>query len=908
MLKLTPIALNLWGKYNASSSEFHPAAYHMLDVALAALAIFETLSKNEQDRLLRPFVKSKSPLKALLLLIALHDIGKLTPGFQLKRPEWRKRLEELAFFWRSIAEKNENAIHGCTGYVLLTEILEKELTIPTEVSKALANTVAGHHGTFFHGAPKLRPGERLWHEARKEVVGWLQMQLGISWNDILVDSDEVTPAYVAYLAGFCSVSDWLGSDEGTFRYLNTGDYDRKEREQNAREQTKSLSLKQAGLLPGKSKFEDIFSYIPNATPNTTQQVSLNLFDRTNSPTLTIIETPMGSGKTEAALALADKYVREQGKTGFYFALPTQATGNQLFERAVEFLKRHPAKVLDLEMHLRHSNASLNAQYESLQSSSVDNDQREGVVASRWFTSNKRGLLSAYAVGTVDQCLIASLQVRHFFVRLFGLSNKVVIIDEVHAYTTYTSRILEGLLGWLAVLGAPVILLSATLPASRRKALLRAFHPAGIALSGNEERYPRITCLGASGQYFEAAVRDGNSKLPLSFEIRLVETPLAQRWEKSKLILSEVLENGGCAACIVNTVKDAQKLFKILRVHFADDNDITLILFHARFPLYRRLEIENSIKSLFGKGDSDSPNPLRAKKAIVVGTQVLEQSLDVDFDVMISMLAPIDLLLQRVGRVHRHCKNQPIRPAKLASPIFYCLHPPIENGNENADTVFGNSEAYIYEPYSLLYTMLSLNKRAKKEADFSTLEINMPNDMETLIDEVYEGKLGLENEKQQLRGELWEFEARQKDRIEVKFADDVKLPAPNERLRTFFRNLEKSEDDEKVALTRLALPSIGLVILQKEKTGHWCLAEELFPVDLNVTPDKAILHKLIRSSVRISHPGWVEYFSLHINKPTSWQSVALLSDCYPLYLAEGSFRCDEVKGALIWKSELGLVLE
>jgi len=561
------------------------------------------------------------------------------------------------------------------------------------------------------------------------------------------------------------------------------------------------------------------------------------------------------------------------------------------------------------MHLRHSNASLNAQYESLQASSVDNDENEGVVASRWFTSNKRGLLSAYAVGTVDQCLIASLQVRHFFVRLFGLSDKVVVVDEVHAYTTYTSRILEGLLGWLAALNTPVILLSATLPASRRKALMKAYCSKDVFINGDAQAYPRISCLGESGHYSEVNVIDNDSTLPPAFEFKLIETTLGQRWEKTKTILDDALEDGGCAACIVNTVKDAQKLFETLKEHYKNDSEIKLILFHARFPLYQRLEIESLLKRLFGRGESwDLPNPFRPTKAVVVATQVLEQSLDVDFDAMLSMLAPIDLLLQRAGRVHRHNENQPTRPVKLAKPIIYCLHPPIDKETDNATQIFGNAEAYIYEPNCLFYTVISLQNRAKHSAGFPSVFVNMPGDMESFIDEVYEGKLDISDEGQRRRGEDWEFLAKERKRMEIKFADDLLLPAPNERLRTFFRNLEKSEDDEKVALTRLALPSVALVLMQKNTEGQWCLIEDGEAVDPESKPDKVARYCLVRSSIRISNPEWVGYFSQQSPTPTAWQKVAVLRDCYPLYLIGNTFRCSQIKGALVWQPELGLVID
>ena len=900
------ITLNqhIWGKYD-SVQGYHPAIYHMLDVALVAEALLAMLGAEERKRLLSPFAESQNPIAVFVFIIALHDLGKITPGFQLKIQEWRIRLIELGFDWDDIAEKDNNAIHGCTGYALLSGLLEQNLQLDRQAAKALANSVAGHHGSFFHVNPKkLRMGADLWEAVRHEAIQWLQEQLEVEWHEIHVLPETVTPAYVAYLAGFCTVADWLGSDETIFTYLNESPYVLSDRKAIAQQQVRELQLKDVGLAQGESKFEDLFPFHANAT----QASSLEIFNNTQQPVLTIIETPMGSGKTEAALALADKYIREQGKTGFYFALPTQATGNQLFERTIEFFQKHPAKTANLELHLRHSNASLNAQYEALQVSSVNHNQQESVIASHWFTSHKRGLLSAYAVGTVDQCLLAALQVRHFFVRLFGLSNKVVIIDEVHAYDTYTSRILEGLLSWLAVLQTPVILLSATLPASRRKALMAAYHQQEVSLIGSAQAYPRISCLSTSGRYTEQYVKDQDSTLPSAFQIRLVQTSLRQRWQKVKTILDDSLAEGGCAACIVNTVNDAQTLFKELRDHYQNDSEIELILFHARFPLYQRLEIEKTVKKLFGKGeDTKRPNPNRPRKAIVVATQVLEQSLDVDFDLMISMLAPIDLLLQRAGRIHRHDVNHPIRPAKLSEPVLYCLHPDIAKDTDSPEHIFGNAEAYIYEPHSLFYTVISLQNRAKQAIPYSVTTVAMPEDMEALIDDVYEGQLKISDEQQKQKGEDWEFLARDVNRRKIQYANKLLLPEPTTNLRTFFRNLEESEDDENVALTRLVLPSIALVLMTQNEENQWYLIEDEQTIDLAKKPDKSTQYRLVRSSVRISHPDWVEHFKQQA-APKAWQKVAVLRDCYPLYLNDaGKFLSKDVKGNLEWNRELGVVI-
>lgn len=896
----------LWGKYSSEKNAHHPAVYHMMDVALAAEALFNTLTSCEQQQLIKPFEQSKDPLKALIFFIALHDLGKLTPGFQhkLDKKGWGKLLRENGYTCNGPLQ-DVDKIHGRTGFVLLTDAFVSNLPISKKSAMALANAVAGHHGSFAHGLQKkhVTVGDGLWQDARVGAIEWLFAQLQLNWADIHVVESQLTPFYIAYLAGFCSVSDWLGSDERTFDYIPDQDYPIDCRKKHAKEQVENLGIKQPNLKRGKSNFSDLFEF----SANTTQKAVLELFQQTKSPVLTIIETLMGSGKTEAALMLVDKYIREQGMSGFYFALPTQATGNQLFERAVNFLSDHPAKTANVEMHLRHANASLNAKYEALQMSSVDHSQTESVVASSWFTSNKRGLLSPYAVGTVDQCLLASLQVRHFFVRLFGLSNKVVVIDEVHAYDTYTSKILEALLSWLGALETPVILLSATLPSSRRQRLLEAYNSYDqLERLGDKQTYPRITCLGKSGQFSEVNAGDSQSSLPNKFLIKLVETALTKRWAVTRRILSDKLSEGGCAVCIVNTVNDAQALFRLLQKEYQPCEGIELILFHARFPIYQRLKIENKLNDLFGKGGEESqPNPKRPKKAIVVGTQVLEQSLNVDFDLMISSLAPIDLLLQRLGRLHRHAKNNSNRPNQLSEPKFYCLHPSVDRATEDAQVIFGCSETYVYEPSCLFYTVLSLQSRIEEPQQDSTVALSMPSDVEALIDEVYEGQLNISDEEQRIKVENWEYVEKDDQRKSENVAKNIVLPDPNSNLRDFFRCLEKSENDNHIVLTRLAPPSVTLILMKENENGEWCLVVDNRPVNLDIKPDKKTQDRLIRSSVKISQANWVEYFSQNTTVPDSWRDVAVLRDCYPLQLIDNHFRCSGVEGFLRLSDDLGL---
>ncbi len=268
----------------------------------------------------------------------------------------------------------------------------------------------------------------------------------------------------------------------------------------------------------------------------------------NGPGIVIIEAPMGEGKTEAALCLADHWGEGTGLRGFYFALPTQATSNQMFGRVRDFLETS-YRGDQVQLQLLHGHASLSAEFEVMRRNGdrafspkyqgvEAGSDRLGVTAAEWFTYRKRGLLAAFGVGTIDQALLAGLRTRHVFVRLFGLSGKTVIIDEVHAYDTYMTTLLERLLGWLAALGSPVVLLSATLPRSRRAALISAYQKGlgeEVPPDTEDAEYPRISWAGGSSKPFSRSVG-------------------VSRRSKKVIHLEKNIPAGGCVAVICNTVR------------------------------------------------------------------------------------------------------------------------------------------------------------------------------------------------------------------------------------------------------------------------------------------------------------------------------------------------------------------
>jgi CRISPR-associated endonuclease/helicase Cas3 len=325
------------------------------------------------------------------------------------------------------------------------------------------------------------------------------------------------------------------------------------------------------------------------------------------------------------------------------------------------------------------------------------------LADAWFRPSRRAMLAAHGVGTVDQAMLAGMHVKFGFLRLFGLADRVLVIDEVHAYDAYMSAIIARLLQWCACLKIPVILLSATLSAKQRAAMVEAYGAAG-GDPGPEAPYPLVTVAerGMEAQTISACASSSKT-------LKVEALPgLLGDAKKTAAKAAELVKGGGCCCVILNTVKQAQAVYEALKLPQTQK-----LLFHARFAACDRQHITEKVLDLFGK---DRPN--RPAKFVLVATQVVEQSLDVDFDDMISEIAPIDLLLQRSGRMHRHRK-------RAHDPVLRVLLP-----EQDGKPKFGASEK-IYERYPLLRT---------REVLGGSSEITLPDRFRPLIESVYGDRL------------------------------------------------------------------------------------------------------------------------------------------------------------------------
>jgi CRISPR-associated endonuclease/helicase Cas3 len=700
--------------------------------------------------------------------------------------------------------------------------------------------------------------------------------------------------FLTLFSGFTSVADWIGSMTEFFPYEKSVNISLEEYASRSAANAED-ALSSLGWFNWKADgrtltFKEMFPFI--ASPNSIQQRIVDEVAKTPLPALLILESPTGSGKTEAALYAADVWLQSQRGSGMYIAMPTQATSNQMYKRTSDFLLRRYPDEKNLNFHLVHGGALLEDKKAiEAQGVSDDDDQKNtdgGIRAEAWFLPRKRTLLVPFGVGTVDQALMSVLQTRHFFVRMFGLQNKVVIFDEVHAYDTYMSELFKRLLAWLKQIGVSVILLSATLSEKTRRELTAAY-------LGREEvdlppaRYPRLTIASSAG--IQSLALDTPSSRTVQLQ------PCDVQPQTIIEHLRTALQNGGCAAVICNRVARAQELYKEIQAAGLVP-DVDLILFHARFPFAWREEIEKSVLGKFEKGENGAPNPNRPKKSIVVTTQVIEQSLDLDFDYMVSDLAPIDLLIQRVGRLHRHSQNDSTRPQNLKMPKLLIAFPQRDDIPE-----FGHDE-YIYDRSVMLKTWQALKDKS---------EMILPDETTALIESVYSDKIEINDKALQKEMEEAIEKAEGKERADVFKAVQQLICAPDDDSLLTQRNSNLDEDDLTIhkafrAMTRDADPSISLICLHRVNGVLYLNPEgDGTPLDISAKPDKELIKLLLRQSISVQNRKVIDYFTE--NKPEfTWKETAALKYAIPVIFEEGRFTLKDKKYFMILDRTTGLTIQ
>lgn len=875
----------LWGKTSQDKTQTHPLVCHMIDVAQVALTLWE---RALTDGLRTYFATSlglecASAGQLIAFWAALHDLGKASPAFQRKHAPAETILKQAGLEFPRVFV-DEATPHGTLSALKIEDVLCQETGMARRLARKIARAVGGHHGSWPTPADLQRIksteyGANAWDEVRRDLVRAL-LEVFRPPEVTRLGADRCGEnAFLTLFSGLTSVADWIGSAEEYFGYVSAPvslvEYAGRARQQAI---TALERLDWLGWQPPSAPavFESLFPFPPRPM----QQAVIELAGRLTEPALVLIEAPTGSGKTEAALYLADHWASVLSQQGFYVAMPTMATSNQMHIRVSEMLRRRYPEMA-LAPLLLHSQARWLPRQVVPQVREVDQTTQEDIAAMTWFLPTKRSLLAPFGVGTVDQALLSVLQTRHFFVRLFGLGCKTVIFDEVHAYDTYMSAIFRRLLAWLRAAGASVILLSATLPSRTRRELLAAYLGRDAATLP-PVRYPAISWATAT----DAGVIELAAATERCVNLRWIGRAPREIVET----LRDLLRDGGCAAVICNTVARSQEVYgELCQAAIVPAED--LILFHAQFPMAWREGIERRVLDRFGK------NGVRPRKAVVVATQVVEQSLDLDFDVMITDLAPVDLVLQRAGRLHRHARTH--RPDPLVKPclILAC-------DSEGEVPRFGN-DIWVYEPYVLLRSYRALWGRAA---------LALPGDTPSLIEAVY-GNEALTDASPAFQEALQTaYEHMLKHQRKDEFEAEKRLvlsPHDEALLNQNSANLEEDSPEAHrafQALTRLGPPNVAVVCLHRcgeslntepDGTGQ--------VVDLGVAPDRETVYHLSRHTVNVSAHEAYEALSAQ-QPPAAWRDHPLLRNCRVAVFTDGVCHLEDSRCILKLDPRYGLSID
>ncbi|MCX4744806.1 type I-E CRISPR-associated protein Cse1/CasA [Kitasatospora sp. NBC_01287] len=787
--RLTPAARSVWAKHHQATDTWLPLWRHLADSAAVAgqlwdewlpLSIRQLISNQLADD--TADIKSCAHARTLVVwLAATHDIGKATPAFACQVESLADRMRAAGLEMpqqRQFGEDRRRAPHGLAGQLLLQEWLVEENGWSERWAAQFTVIAGGHHGvppshSQIHDLdlrPDLLrthgPSETLWRETQFELLDACAADYGIRELLPALRTVKLSQPTQVSLTAVVILADWIASNPELFPYLPLPQPSRSADRIAAAWRGLNLPPRWCPVEPTEPAATLIarrFALPPGATARPVQEQAIELARTMPEPGLMVIEAPMGEGKTEAALAVAEIFAARSGAGGCFIALPTRATSNAMFSRLLQWLDHLPGDG-ERSVYLAHAKAALQDEYAGLMRAgnrsieAVDADGPRGIprswrqnrsaeaelIAHQWLRGRKKGMLASFAVGTVDQLLFAGLKSRHLALRHLALAGKVVVIDEVHAYDAYMSSYLERVLSWLGAYRVPVVMLSATLPAATRKALLQAYTGAE---AGNQAEYvgvplpptaayPLLTAVAPSSRPVERQPPAASGRRTA---VRL--DPLSDDLGELADRLAHELREGGCALVVRNTVDRVLEATQQLRERFGA---AAVTVAHARFLDLDRARKDSELLSRFGPDAHPGARP--AGPHIVVASQVVEQSLDIDFDLLVTDLCPVDLLLQRLGRLHRHQRQRPapLRTARClltgvdwqvgASPASLTLQgsvAPAPSTPPTPPTPVRGSVA-IYRLHPLLRALAVLQPQL--HADGPALQL--PDDISPLVQRAY----------------------------------------------------------------------------------------------------------------------------------------------------------------------------
>lgn len=751
-----PLYFRYWGKakpFEDSQNHYHLLPYHCLDVAAVGSFLLAPGTYRCQH-LAQQLEVDQTWLRDLFIFcLALHDLGKFARAFQGLQQELSDDLV------KANPRMSYDQRHDSLGYWLWLKAISPDLSENFPVhdfdKKAVQASlkqldpwleiVTGHHGI-----PPKKQSQRLENyfqtDDKQAALSFVKEAMALLLNSFDYQPLEKTlkkrlQPVSWQLAGIAVLADWLGSNQEYFRYcsqpMTLTEYWQRFALPSAEKAIQALP--EQTDIQSYSGIRALFDFIQQPTP---LQRYASEKELPSTPQLFILEDVTGAGKTEAALILAQRLMSAGLAKGLYIALPTMATANAMYDRLGKVYRKFYQQNNNPSLVLAHGAREISASFKQsvflpeqarpdsdyLSGKSAD-DQEQTATAycNAWIADNrKKALLADVGVGTLDQALLAVLPARHQSLRLLGLSRKILLVDEVHAYDSYMQKLLNALLEAHARQGGSVILLSATLPQRMREELVKAFHK-GIATNAPElenRQYPLVTHTPSNNEIEKAVDTRENVKRTVNVERLAAETAVHEK-------IKQAVSAGQCVCWIRNTVKTARQSYQDLEKHVKASQ---LSLFHSRFAMKDRQRIEKQILDRFNEGST----AVVRKGQVLIATQVVEQSLDLDFDVLITDLAPIDLIIQRAGRLKRHVRDSkgnrlPEHGAKdqRGTAVLAIFSPePIEDTDEDwLKPEHAGTQAVYRHVGQLWLTAKTL---------FANPAFAMPDDARALIESVYSG--------------------------------------------------------------------------------------------------------------------------------------------------------------------------
>ncbi|MFI9325075.1 CRISPR-associated helicase Cas3' [Kitasatospora aureofaciens] len=759
----------IWGKTDKSRRSrgngrpaWNPLTAHILDTAACAGQLWDRyLTPGMRLRLAEAFGAGddETARKTVMLLAGLHDLGKGSGCFLrtfgtgirddpgLRGPElaaWRTLADEVGLPCDDHPNGQPDARHEHITAAHLPRLLGCGCyhcgDSGDEISglHCVALLLGGHHGHIpntdtVERAAGAVPFEE-WEPVYQALICEVADLLGVTLSDLPDHVRPERPSVLPMFTGLVILSDWIASSDDHFTYRRLGEPPARWWSQSQRQAEAAITkLALDRWLPQPRAWQELF---PGSQPRPFQAAALAALPAAG-PAMVIVESDTGSGKTRLAFAIAHHLARTCGHQGLFMAMPTRAATNQVAGELADFIERSTgysttsnlsvvhaaAGASDLVHQLIDASATLHQNAlrslpDFIAATTAESAEPGRVALNPWYLRRCLGLVSTFGIGTVDQVVLVPQPAQHWMLRFFGLAGKTVIIDEAHAYELFQQEMLGAAVEWLADAGASVIVLSATLPTSVRQTLVNAWCTGRQVTAKDTEQTGPIAVVDQHG----TVRRTGGPGTPGGQEPRARTEVRLRPLPGPKALATQLLReasDGGITAVICNRVESAVELHRTLICQAARHgwHEAEIVLLHGRLMSRDRLPIESRLLDLLGPGpDRDLPNPSRPHRLLVVSTQIVEQSLDIDFDAVYTNLAPIDLLIQRRGRLHRHSLNR--RPEWCREPALTVFWQPdparlpiVEPPNEAVGRPQGNRDGYVYAPYTLAASWQALARRA-----------------------------------------------------------------------------------------------------------------------------------------------------------------------------------------------------